>query len=465
MVALLDPPRVHPARPRRPAGPRGLPLLGVLPQFAADPLQFLTRTARRYGDLSYFKIGSSSMLLVTHPDDVEAVLVGAHRHCIKDRITRLLIHLFGEGLLTSEGETWRRQRKRAAPSFTRRHIAGYADAMVEHSERSCARLLAAGEAPDLTVEMSRLTLDIVLDTLFAVDPVRQREIGEALTVVMDDFTRVARGFQRVLPYWVPSPAKTRIDRAIAELHRILAEILDERRRGHAGDDLLSRMLAAHDASTETSTEAATEHGDPRDESQLRDEALTLLVAGHETTALTLTHALRQLDLAPELRERAVAELDRVLAGRRPSADDLPALPYLCAVVDEAMRLYPPAWAIGREATAAFELRGWPVLPGDNLFIAPWVLHRDPRWWPRPTRFVPERWLEPNERPRSAFLPFGGGPRICIGNHFARLAAVLVLATWLQRLDYSVTSPPLGLELQPSITLRPVQALPLRVAAR
>jgi cytochrome P450 len=456
----------RPAKPR-PPGPRGLPLLGCLPGFAADPLAFLEHTAKRYGDLSHFKLGHGSVMLLTHPADIEAVLVGEHKHCIKDRVTRMLIHVLGEGLLTAEGDTWRRQRKLAAPTFTPRHIAGYAETMVEHAERSCARVAAAGNAEDLYLVMARLTLEIVLDTVFGGASSDHAAIARHLDAVMHEFFALSKGIDRVLPPWLRTPTKARLRAAVAGLDELLYRMIDTRRRAELAtpddarerDDLFSRMLAARD-----------EHGAGMSDVQLRDEALTLVIAGHETTALSLTHALRWLARRPALAARARAELDAVLGERRPGPEDLPALPFVGAIIDESLRMYPPAWAIGREATEPFVLRGadgrsWDIEIGDNLFISPWLVHRDPRWWPEPIRFAPQRWLEPHDRPKFAFFPFGGGPRICIGNYFAKLEAVLILAVWLRELDIEIEEPPLGLELLPSITLRPVQALPLTARRR
>jgi cytochrome P450 len=447
--------------PRRPPGPRGLPLLGSLPAFARDPLSFLERTSRVHGDLAWIELGDGGLFLATHPDDIEAVLIGAHKHCIKDKITRVLEYVIGRGLITNEGESWRSQRKLAAPLFTRKHIAGYADAFVAHAERRCASLVERGGSDDLHHEFAGLTLEVVVDTLFGSGTQDHALIAEQLEVMMTSFQVFAQSWQRILPRWVPTPNKRRLDRAVGRLDQALFRIIAERRAGEAqpGDDLLGRLLAAREVDEGSGSGGMSDR-------QLRDEALTMIVAGHETTALTLTYALRELARRSELGELARVEVDRVLAGRTARADDFESLPFLSAVVDEALRLYPPAWAIGREAIEPFELRGYSVGVRDAVLMSPWVVHRDPRWWPRPTRFEPRRWLEPApERPRFAFFPFGGGPRVCIGNHFAKLEAVLILATMIQKLEFTIGDPPLGLDLQPAVTLRPIQPLPLRVRQR
>ncbi|MFV8754571.1 cytochrome P450 [Nannocystaceae bacterium ST9] len=453
--------------PRRPPGPRGLPLIGSLPAFARDPLGFLEHTSRVHGDLTYVELGDGGVFFPAHPDDIEAVLVGAYKHCIKDEITRVLEYVLGRGLLTNEGESWKTQRKLAAPLFTRRHIAGYADAMVDHADRCCASLVERGGSDDLHHEFASLTLEIVVDTLFGSGTRDHALIAEQLEVMMASFQTYAQTWQRILPRWLPTPNKRRLDRAVERLDEALFRIIAERRAhdraapDRVGDDLLARLLAAREAD-ESGHASATGMSDR----QLRDEALTMIVAGHETTALTLTYALRELGRRGELLGLARAEVDRVLADRPARADDFEALPFLSALVDEALRLYPPAWAIGREAIEPFELRGYTIGVGDAVIMSAWVVHRDPRWWPKPTSFEPRRWLEPApERPRFAFFPFGGGPRICIGNHFAKLEAVLILATMVQKLEFTIGEPPLGLDLQPAVTLRPIQPLPLRVRQR
>lgn len=443
--------------------------MGSLPEFARDPLSFLERTSRVHGDLAYVELGDGGLFVATHPDDIEAVLMGAYKHCIKDKITRVLEYVLGQGLLTNEGESWRTQRKLAAPLFTRRHIANYADAMVDHADRRCASLIERGGSDDLHHEFASLTLEVVVDTLFGSGTRDHALIAEQLEVMMSSFQVFAQSWQRLLPRWMPTPNKRRLDRAVGRLDEALFRIIAERRAsdamsgGQAGDDLLGRLLAAREADD---SGAASKPSIGMSDRQLRDEALTMIVAGHETTALTMTYALRGLARRPELAELARIEVDRVLAGRPARADDLDALVFLSALVDESLRLYPPAWAIGREAIAPFELRGYSLGVGDAVLMSPWVVHRDPRWWPKPTHFEPRRWLEPApERPRFAFFPFGGGPRICIGNHFAKLEAVLILATVIQKLEFTIGEPPLGLDLQPAVTLRPIQPLPLRVRQR
>ncbi|HLU68750.1 MAG TPA: cytochrome P450, partial [Kofleriaceae bacterium] len=395
-----------PSVPLVPTGPRGVPLFGSLGAFARDPLAFVTRVAREHGDLARFQVAGTTIYLVSSPALVQELLVGRHGSSIKDQITRGLTRALGQGLLTSEGERWRRQRKRAAPSFSRADIAVYGDTMVE-SARTLARRMGDGEVRDVHADMTGVTLEVVVRTLFDVASVPDADrVGDTVSSLVESYRTAYVGWQRLLPDWVPTPSRRRFHRSVRDIDRVLAPILrDARASGRRGSDLLSRLIAAVD-----------EDGTGMSDTELRDEIVTLFLAGHETTAIALTAALYLLGEHPEVRARALAEIDEVLGGRPARAADAPRLRYLDAVVREAMRVYPPAWILGREATEDLELGGVTIERGAQLLVSQWVIHRDARWFPEPERFRPERWLDGATEglPRYAYMPFGGGPRVCIG---------------------------------------------------
>ena len=327
--------------------------------------------------------------------------------------------------------------------FHHERIATYAASMVKFAERAAGRWSDGGEV-DVQAEMSALTLAVVGDTLFGTDVDEQRSatVRRALTDTLGMFDRVYSPLFRLL-LRLPSPTMRRYRRVESDLNGVIAEMIAERRAaGATGDDLLSLLLRAR------------EDGAGMTDEQVRDEALTLFLAGHETTAIALTWTWWLLSRNPNAEARLHAELDEVLPGRSPSIGDLPDLPYTQAVVSESIRLRPPAWAIGRTATADHRANGHPIAAGSIVVVSPWLLHHDPRWWPEPGAFRPERWLadEP-ERPRFAFIPFGGGPRGCIGEPFARLEAAMLLATIARRWRFTSRSEREP-DLQAVITLRP-----------
>jgi len=420
--------------------------------FRRDPLGLLERMARDYGDVSFVRLGDRRVHLLNHPDLIKDVLVNEARRFHKGRGLELAKHLLGEGLLTSEGDFHRRQRRLAQPAFHQQRIALYATAMVEHAERTSERWarLAGGATPpviDIHQEMMRLTLGIVGKTLFGTEVEDQaQEIGQAITTSMELF----RSFT-TLPFApllerLPLPSTWRFLRARALLDTTIYRLI-ESRRGAAEDrgDLLSMLLLAQD---EEGSGGMTDQ-------QVRDEAMTLFLAGHETTANALTWTWYLLSRHADVETRLHAELDQVLGDRPAKAEDMPRLTYTWRVLAEAMRLYPPAWVIGRRAIEDYEVAGYRMPKGSIVLVSQWVTHRDARFFPDPDRFDPDRWTDEARaaRPRFAYFPFGAGPRICIGEHFAWLEGVLVLATlarrWRPRL-----APGHRVALQPSITLRP-----------
>ncbi|HZB44448.1 MAG TPA: cytochrome P450, partial [Pyrinomonadaceae bacterium] len=406
--------------------------------------------ARQYGDVAQFRIGPQKAFLLSHPDHVRDVLVTHHERFHKGRALQRSKRLLGEGLLTSEGAHHRRQRRIAQPAFHRQRVASYGAVMVEYAARAAERW-REGRTLDISEEMMRLTLAIAGKTLFDAD-VEQHdadEVGAALTEVMELFGYLMLPYSELLeklPF--PLPPVVRFQRARKRLDAVIYRIIDERRRS-GGDrgDLLSMLLLAEDEE---------DAGARMSNEQVRDEVMTLFLAGHETTANLLAWTWYLLSQHPEVEARLHAELDAVLTGGRlPTVEDIPALRYTEMVVAETMRLYPPAWTVGRLAIADHEAGGYLIPKGSLVLLSQYVVHRDPRFFPDPERFDPERFTpEAKEaRPPFAYFPFGGGVRRCIGEGFAWMEATLVVATlarrWRMRLAPGHTVRP-----APRITLRP-----------
>ena len=437
-----------------PPGPVSRSWGGFFRQYSRDPLGYLTYLFHTYGDvvgLSYF---GYRVIFISHPKDIEEVLVTQAKKFAKGRILRANKRLFGNGLLTSEGEFWLRQRRLAQPAFHRARIASYAETMVRYAERML-ETWHDGEERDVHREMMRLTLQIVAKTLFDADVERDaREVGRALEVVMDLNTN----FRRLImtPPWLPTRHNVRAFFAVRKLDKIIYRIIAERRAsGRDAGDLLSMLLAAQD-----------EDGSQMTDRQLRDEAITLFLAGHETTAIALSWTFWLLAQHPEAEAELQAELDHVLGGRVPVVEDLAKLPYLDRVLTESMRLYPPAWGMARLAIEDAEVAGYRIPSGTGVSLAQWVVHRDPRWYEKPDEFRPERW-ENNlmkRLPRFGYFPFGGGPRLCIGNNFALMEAALLLATIAQRFRLRIV-PGHPVAPLPSITLRPRYGIRMTLEAR
>jgi cytochrome P450 len=447
---------VVPAVDRSVPGPRGLPLFGSLFDLARDPLAFVTQVSREHGGIACYYMGTARNWLVTDPAGIEAVLVQHKDLMHKDVITNGLSRMLGQGLVTSENPLWKQQRKLAAPSFQPRHLAAYGQAMVQAAQRNRATL--APGPRDVHADMTAITLEIVLRTLFGSETAAGEKVAETVEIFMAAFEHEVRSVQRLLPAWVPTPGRARIARCRSEIvARLDAVVAARRAAGEEGDDLLGRLLAARD-----------EDQNGMSDEQLRDEMVTLFLAGHETTALNLSFALWLLAQHPEIQAELAEERRVALAGRAAGPGDLGKLVLHDAVIQEAMRLYPPAWMMGRTPTAPVEILGHRVLPGEQILLPQWVVHRDPKFWPEPERFLPSRWLgDPSpasKLPRFAYFPFGGGPRVCIGNHFAKLEAVLVLATWLEG---RVLGPAPGatLELMPAVTLRPRTGVQVQITPR
>ncbi|HXG68619.1 MAG TPA: cytochrome P450 [Blastocatellia bacterium] len=440
-----------------PNGPKGRLLVGNLPQFSRDPLKFITDCVRQYGDVVRIHIGPRLSYMINHPDHIEYVLVTNNRNFIKDLSVRLppFRWLLGQGLLTSSGDFWLRQRRLAQPAFHRHRIAAYAETMAVYAEKMAASW-RDGETRDAHQEMMRLTLDIVSKTLFDADVGgHANDVGAALEVVMDRLSSQG-SLIRALDQYLPTPGTIRFRRATRRLDEIIYGIIRQRRAsGQDTGDLLSMLLHAQD-----------EDGSRMTDRQLRDEAMTLFLAGHETTALALSWTWYLLSLHPDVEERLAEELRAALGGRRPGMEDLPNLPFADKIIKEAMRLFPPAWSIGREALQDCEIGGYHVPAGTQVYMMQWTMHRDPRYFDNPEAFDPDRWTDEfiRQLPKYAYFPFGGGPRLCIGNSFAMMEAVLILATVAQKVRLTL-APNQTVTPWPSVTLRPRDGIRMVVSRR
>ncbi len=439
---------------RRPPGPKPHFLLGNMPLASPDPLPIFSSWAAEFGDIFYYRAAWLHVYFLNHPDLIEEVLVRTPRNFLKDRVVRNSRWFFGEGLLTNEGDSWLRQRRLSAPAFHRERVSTYANIMTSYAQQTLANW-KDGETLDIHREMMRLTLQIVVRALFNVEAEETAEISSALNLFMSNTTGVRILLPPIARY-LPTPRMISFRRAVARMDDTVYGIIAQHRANKIeSGDLLSMLIAARD-----------EDGSHMSDRQLRDEVLTFLIAGHETTALTLTWTWHLLAQHPEVEKNLHAELDRLLRGRGPEFSDLPALTYTERVIKESMRLYPPAWSLARTVIADFELRGYRIPAGSNVVMSQWIMHRHPAYFPEPEKFDPDRWsTERAQRlPRFAYFPFGGGPRQCIGSSFAMMEATLLLATIAQsfRLCAVPDHPVVPI---PSFTLRPKYGVRMTIESR
>jgi cytochrome P450 len=429
-----------------PPGPRrGIPGARII-ALGRDRLGYLLRVHREYGDLASVRFGNVCLILVSHPDHIRDILVTNNRNFIKGRGLQRARLLLGNGLLTSEGDFHLRQRRLAQPAFHRQRITAYADTMVQYALRATSRWVHGGEV-DMMREMMQLTLAIAAKTLFDYDiESESREIGQALTSALAMFNFALLPVPELV-LRLPLPQVRRFRAARARLDDTIYRIIRERRaeRRDRGD-LLSMLMAAQDVEGD---------GGAMTDEQLRDEVMTILLAGHETTANAMTFTWYLLSRNPGVEATLMAELSSVLRGRLPTADDVPKLPYTRMVLAESMRLYPPAWAVGYQALQPFTLDAYEIPARSFILMSQYIVHRDRRWFPEPERFKPERWTPEAQatRPRFSYFPFGGGPRQCIGEQFAWMEQVVLLATIAQRWQPRQAAPN---EVEPEVlfTLRP-----------
>lgn len=446
----------------RPPGPRGVTMVQALATRRRSPTDFFTAIARAHPRLAHVRIGAEHYYFLTHPDVIREVYVTNGRFTVKGRALQRSKVLLGEGLLTAEGEHWRRQRRLVQPAFHRDRIRSYADDMVAATLEHTAQHWTDGRQVDLVSELSTLTLTIVGRALFGSDlSGDSRTVGAALGQML------AGSRRRVLPGGqlldrLPLPVNARIESSIAGLDAVVQRLIDEHRAAGDTGDVLSMLLAARDE----------DDGTGMSDRQVRDEVMTLLLAGHETTAVGLSWTFWLLSQNPQQAAALRTEVAATVGGRPPTFDDLARLPLTTATFAEALRLYPPAWTLGRRLTADLRVDGW-TLPAGSLAVASqWVLHRDPRFWTRPLAFEPARWLDAEGgfdeaapgQPRGAWFPFGLGQRVCVGESFAWAEGALVLATLAQRWDPEV-DPDYDALPEPSVTLRPRAGLPTTLRAR
>lgn len=438
-----------------PPGPKGHFLVGHLPEINRDPLKFLSKCAREYGDLVCWQFGPFPAFLANHPDLIEQVLVTQYPNFVKSSVYRRGLRVVGNGLLTSEGDFWQRQRRLVQPAFHQERVVAYGKVMVDYTQQLIDQW-RDGEIRDIHQDMMLLTEEIVSKTLFDVDIKDEAEgVQAALNAVMDFNSNLAN--QYFLPGWVPTPSNLRYQRAIEQLDAIVYRIIDQRRAsGKDTGDLLSLLLQVRDESD----------GTGMSDRQVRDEAMTLFLAGHETTANAMTWTWFLLAQHPEVEAKLQEELKTVLGDRAPTVADLRQLPYTERVVLESMRLYPPVWGMSRRAVEDCVLGGYEVKAGTTVFINQWAMHRDPRFFENPEVFHPDRWADNfiKKLPTFAYFPFGGGSRICIGKAFAMMEASLLLAAIAQKFRLTL-QPEYPVVVQPSLTLRPKHGMKMLVTQR
>lgn len=434
-----------PVRSKSPPGPPGHWLWGNVAAFRKDRLNFMRETSREYGGVVALRVATRKIWLITDPAVIETVLVTKSRQFLKHFALRANPVVLGKGLLSSDGDFWLRQRRLAQPAFQRPQIMQYVSTFVDHTARMLDRW-KAGESRDILPEMMALTLGIASRTLFGADGDEYAErVRAALRVTQGEFVvRLARLIQ--IPNWVPTAGNRRLLGAVRDLDAIIYDFIRKRRASNEQrDDLLSRLLNARDEGDQVGMT----------DKQLRDECLTIFLAGQETTALALAWTWLLLGQHPEAAARVYAEVDSALGGRAPTADDLPRLQEVERVLLESMRLYPPAYLVGREPIADMELAGYRCPRGTTILMPQAVVHRDPRYFSDPDTFQPDRWRGDFEKqlPKCAYFPFGGGPRTCIGNTFAMVEMTLVIAMIAQRFQFQIVP---GQTITPSLqfTLRP-----------
>ena len=456
----------EPTHPGPPPGPKGRFFFGNLQDFKRDPIRLLMGSFKTYGDMVALRLGPVQAYLLFHPDHVRHVLQDHYQNYNKQTHGfKRMRETLGNGLLTSEGDFWRRQRRIVQPAFHRGRIAEYAltmtaatEAMLEGWEARAAR----GETANIAMEMMGLTQRIVGETLLGSDVSEAAEsVGAAVALLLKHAReRIFRLFD--LPGRTLTPTYRRLRAAHSTLDDVVYGMIARRRQeGADGADLLSMLIQARDEET----------GEGMTDLQIRDEVMTIYLAGHETTANALAWTWYLLAKYPEAGRRLRAELAEVLGGRTPTMEDLPHLTYTTMVIREAMRLYPPAWIISRRTVAADTIGGYAVPAGTLILVSPYVTHRHPQFWENPEGFDPERFAPERfaldkfqDGPKFAYFPFGGGPRQCIGNGFALMEAQLIVATVAQRFEMAL-EPGLEIHLHPTITLRPLEPITMALTRR
>ncbi|MGD9854374.1 MAG: cytochrome P450 [Planctomycetaceae bacterium] len=442
---------------RLPPGPKGLPFIGNLLDFRKDPTGFLTSLARDYGDIAHFRLGRHHAYQLNHPDYIRDVLVTQSASFSKTRVLERARRVIGDGLLSSNGELHRRQRRLVQPAFQRQRISNYGAIMTAQAVLTSGRW-QDGTTVDMFAEMLRLSLSIVGHTLFGSDIESESEdVREAMTVVFEYFNQLMLPFAGIIER-LPFSNRRRFEEARALLERVVYRMIAEHRAsGQDHGDLLSMLLLAQDEEGD---------GGGMSDRQARDELITMFLAGHETTATTLTWTWYLLAQHPEVEAELYEELQSVLGERPPTVDDLPNLEFTRMILAESMRIYPPVWTLTRRALQDVQIADYLLPAGSIVGMSQYVMHHDGRFFPNPERFDPHRWTptETEKRPKYSYFPFGGGPRHCIGESFAWMEATLLLACLSQRWRPQLCSKHEP-QLQPLITLRPQGGLPMILRRR
>ena len=435
--------------------------------FSENPLRFIESNRRKYGSIYSANIPLLYFVVATDPEQVKHVLQTNNRNYVKSYDYRYLRIFLGNGLLTSEGDFWRKQRRTMQPAFHRDRLESFVEIMRDSTEalikiwekKNPDLLNGKPAALDLHAEMTFLTADIVAKALFSVDSGGTSEEVASAVSILNHYANDRISNPLMPPTWVPTSANHRFKRAAQTIDRLIYGFIQSRHQSGPGKgDLLDMLMEARDEET----------GEGMNDKQLRDEVVTLYIAGHETTTNALSFAFFLLAKHPEIVEEIRKELSLVLKGRPLSVEDLRSLEYLNQVIKEAMRLYPPAWAIGREALEDDEIDGFYIPAGTTIFLSPYIVHRIPELWPDPEKFDPDRFSPENvkQHHRYAYHPFGGGPRLCIGNNFAMMEMQVILAMLVSQYEISLApgfqDPP---ELEPLVTLRPKIGMPLMLKKR
>lgn len=441
---------------KQPVGVSGLPFVGSMLDFARDPIRFITQLQQEHGDMVAFSLLGNRGVLLSDPAHIERVLLDTGKQYSKFHPTYTLRTILGNGLVTSEGDFWKRQRKLMAPAFHHQSIKKYADQMVAYTQDMADGWPTSGTR-DIHDDMMTLTQRIIMKVLFDVD-VRDNasEASKAFNAMMHALGAQMKGPEAILPPFIQTSTRRQMHQGVDYINGLLLEIIEKRRaEGSEKRDLLTMLMDARD-----------DEDQPMSTQQLLDEIRTLYLAGHETTAATLSWAWHLLSQNPDAYAKLEAEVRDVLNGRTVTADDVPNLAYCNAVIKESLRLYPVAWVTQRVAAQDVEIGGYDIPKGTWIWLSPWILHHDSRWYDQPDAFLPERWLKDKAQqpPREAYIPFGGGPHICIGNGLAMMEAVLLLATFLQRYHIAI-QPGHRVEYELAGTMRPKGNLPAIVSRR
>jgi cytochrome P450 len=428
-------------------GPRGLPILGVMPEMVSDMLGLFTKTSREFGGIAQFKLLNSTYFLITNPDYVKYILQDNYKNYIRGRSVETGRVLLGNGLPLIDGDFWLRERRLLQPAFHRERLAALtstASNVIESFIQKWEQNAQNGQPLDLDDEMMRLTLTVIIKSMFSADIDNKIEALSHAFNVASKFMLWRSQQMWAPPLSVPIPRNVEYNRAFNVLNDTIYPLIADARK-NPKDDLLGMLLAMRDEET----------GEGMTDQQARDEVVTIFFAGHETTAASMAWAFYLLSEHPEVEERVRDELQTVLNGRIPASADLPKLTYTQQVIQEVLRLYPAAYLFAREAVTEDVIDGYPIPPKTLIFITPFITHRDPNYWPNPERFDPDRFApeQISSRPRHIYYPFGEGPHVCIGNNFALMEMQLILAIALQRFRLKLV-PNHPIALKPEATLRP-----------